>query len=321
MPAIYSTAPGKIILCGEHAVVYGKPAIALPVNQVWTKTAVFAKPGSVDGEIHIIAPGVGLDTNLSSLSRQNPLQRTITLVKEELHLNNLPACEIRITTSIPIGAGLGSSAAVTVSLARALAKFLGHPLPNETINRIAYEVERIHHGTPSGIDNTVITLGAPILFQKGAQVEPLEILKGFTLMIADSGFTSATVEMVDGVRIRREQNQPKYDHLFEEIAKVTLQVYDALCHGDILQSGSFLSENHLLLREIGVSTPLLDEMVSSALSAGASGAKLSGGGGGGNVLAVVAADKIDRVSAAFLACGARNIITTTIQGKIGAVDE
>ena len=96
---------------------------------------------------------------------------------------------------------------------------------------------------------------------------------------------------------------------------MTTQVYEVLCKGNMVNSGALLTENHQLLREIGVSTPILDQMVKAAIEAGASGAKLSGGGGGGNIIAVVSPGSVDRVSAALLSNGARNIIVTAISGK------
>lgn len=321
MPAIYATAPGKIILCGEHAVVYGKPAIALPVTQVRTKTTIMAKPAALPGKVQIIAPSINLDSDQTELTEEHPLRKTINLVEQKLQINALPACEIRITTNIPLGAGLGSSASVTVSLARALTSFLGHPLPNDAINLIAYEVEKIHHVTPSGIDNTVITYGAPILFQKGNPIEFLNILNEFTLLIAESDSTSSTAEMVEGVRKRWQEDQAKYDQLFAQIASVTTQVYGALIKGNMETSATLLTENHHLLREIGVSTPILDQMVNTALEAGACGAKLSGGGGGGNIIAVVPPSSIDRVSAALVNDGARNLIVTSIPGREVGIHE
>ncbi len=321
MPAISATAPGKIILCGEHAVVYGKPAIALPVTQVRTKTTILAKPAALPGKVQIIAPSINLDTDLTHLTEDHPLRKTIALVEQELHVNALPACEIRISTTVPLGAGLGSSASVTVSLARALSNFLGHPLPDNSINLITYEVEKIHHGTPSGIDNTVITYAAPILFQKGYPIKFLDVLNGFILVIADSASASSTAEMVEGVRERWQEDKAKYDQLFERIALVTTQVYEVLCKGNMVNSGALLTENHHLLREIGVSTPILDQMVKAAIEAGASGAKLSGGGGGGNIIAVASPGSVDRVSAALLSNGARNIIVTAISGRGGIIHE
>ena len=287
MPAITASAPGKIILCGEHAVVYGAPAIALPVFQVSTKTTILARPTAAPGEVTIIAPCINLDDKLEALGDQQPLKAAANLVKEELGLSRLQACEIRINSSIPLAAGLGSSASVTVSMVRALSQFLGHPLEPETVNRIAFEVEKIHHGTPSGIDNTVITYQTPVFFRKDSPIEHLKIHHGFTLVIADSGTSISTAETVTGVRERRQANRERYDDLISRIGELSLEIRHILCTNDLLTSGDLLTKNHNLLIELGVSTPMLDRLVNAALAAGAAGAKLSGGGGGGNIIAIV----------------------------------
>jgi mevalonate kinase len=317
MPAISAYAPGKIILCGEHAVVYGTPAIALPVTQVSTRTSIFAHPISPAGEVRITAPSVGLDGTLDLLSNQHPLRAAILLVEEELGITTLPACEIHITTTIPLAAGLGSSASVTVSLVRALSQFLGHPFSDELVNKIAFEVEKIHHGTPSGIDNTVITYQTPVFFRKGFPIEHLDILNEFTLVITDSGTASSTVKTVAGVRERWLQDSKTYDGYFSQIGALTNRICQVLRSGNLTENGSLLTENHELLRSIGVSTTLLDRLVASALDAGATGAKLSGGGGGGNVIAIVDPSFVSDVAQALTSCGSVRTIITTIPGTMG----
>lgn len=318
MPAITSSAPGKIILCGEHAVVYGAPAIALPVFQVNTKTTVLARPTAPEGEVRINAPSINLDGLLETLNYHHPLKAAIELVLQELGITRLPACEIRINTSIPIAAGLGSSASVTVSISRALSSFVGHPLPDEKINRIAFEVEKIHHGTPSGIDNTVITYQVPVYFQKGLPIEHLRIRSGFTLVIADSGTTSPTAETVAGVRERWLADTEGYEYLFSEIAALSREIRETLIEGDLTSQGAWLTRNHELLHAMGVSTPVLDDLVTCALSAGATGAKLSGGGGGGNIIALVDVASAPAVAKALEQQGAIRTIITTIQPVRGS---
>jgi mevalonate kinase len=317
MPAISSSAPGKVILCGEHAVVYGQPAIALPVHQVRTKTSIFARPIAPAGEVRLVAPAIVLDTTLASLDEQHPLGTTVTLVCEELGVRSIPACEIRISTSIPIAAGLGSSASVTVSLSRALAAFLGHPLPDDTVNHIAFEVEKLHHGTPSGIDNTVITYETPVYFRKGQPLQSLQILNGFTLLIADSGTPGSTAQTVAAVREKWQQEPQRYETLFARIGKIVEHVHELLLSGELVNDAALLTQNHHLLQELGVSTPRLDFLVDTALNAGAAGAKLSGGGGGGNVIAVTSSEKTDIVAEALKAAGAVEVIVTHIPGLYG----
>ncbi len=313
MPAISSAAPGKIILCGEHAVVYGAPAIALPVFQVNTKTSIFARPTAPEGEVKIIAPCINLDSNLESLDVRHPLKTAVNLLMQELRITRLQACEIRISTSIPLAAGLGSSASVTVSLVRALSTFLGHPLPDEAINRIAFEVEKIHHGTPSGIDNTVITYQVPVYFQKSSPIEHLKIRNAFTLVIADSGTASPTAETVAGVRERWLASRDHYEKQFSEIAAISREIRNVLIEDDLTANGLLLTRNHELLRGLGVSTPVLDDLVTISLEAGAAGAKLSGGGGGGNIIALVDEQFAASVALRLEQHGATRTIISTIQ--------
>jgi len=164
MPAISASAPGKIILFGEHAVVYGQPAIAVPVTQVRARAIVTAEPRQPAGSVRIQAPIIGLEAWLAELLPEDPLASVARLVFAELGLSQPPALTIRVTSTIPVAAGLGSGAAVSVAIIRALSEFLGRRLPAERVSALAYEVEKLHHGTPSGIDNTVIAYARPVYF-------------------------------------------------------------------------------------------------------------------------------------------------------------
>ncbi len=179
MPAISAAAPGKVILFGEHAVVYGRPAIAVPVMQVKARAVVTANPRGAPGEVRVQAPGIGLESTLQELDPAQPLAAAILGAASALKVKRLPACTIKITSTIPVAAGMGSGAAVSVAIMRALSAFLGHPLPDESVSRLAFEVEKIHHGTPSGIDNAVITYARPVYFVKGKPVETLQVGRPF----------------------------------------------------------------------------------------------------------------------------------------------
>jgi len=157
----HASAPGKIILFGEHAVVYGRPALAVPVTQVHADVEVTA---SRDNQTLIHAPDINLHAELNSLPSDHPIASVIHNLLFSLGISPFPSLEIKITSTIPVASGLGSGAAVTVALIRALSSFLSHPLPNEQINQFAYEIEKLHHGTPSGIDNTVVTYARPVYF-------------------------------------------------------------------------------------------------------------------------------------------------------------
>src|SRR4030066_1352046 len=175
MPAYSASAPGKIILFGEHAVVYGRPAIAVPILQVRAKAIVSVDPRSAPGLVIIKAPDIGLETALSDLPDNPPLAAVLWKAASAIKLSHIPACTIQITSSIPIAAGMGSGAAVLVGILGAFSDSMGHPLSDEQVSQLAYEVEIIYHGTPSGIDNTVITYANPVYFVKGKPVEILRV--------------------------------------------------------------------------------------------------------------------------------------------------
>ncbi len=286
MPAFSATAPGKIILFGEHAVVYGQPAIAVPVSQVKARAMVTPNLRGAPGEVIIQAPEIDLESELEGLDPDDPLAAVVREVMGALQIPRIPACIIRVTSTIPVASGLGSGAAVSVAITRALAGFLDHPLDDETVSRLAFEVEKIHHGTPSGIDNSVVTYRIPVFFQRGHSLETFSIGKGFTLVIGDTGVCSPTREAVAAVRTGWQAEPERYERLFAAIGSITRTARDVIQSGHPDRLGPLMDENHALLQMMGVSSPELDRLVSSAKSVGALGAKLSGGGWGGNMVAL-----------------------------------
>jgi len=312
MPAIAAYAPGKIILTGEHAVVYGQPAIAAPVEEVRARAGIEANPTEPDGKINIIAPDIGLDTSLDALPLEHPIATVFREVRQELGLDHLPAMTLNITSTIPIAAGLGSGAAISVAVSRALSSFLGSPLSDEVVSRIAFETDRFYHGTPSGIDNSVISYGRMIYFMRGGPLEILTNAETLTLVIADSGEKSLTGKVVHGLRTRIELDPQRYDPILEKIGVVSFSARQAIEKGDPAGLGNLLNDNHSLLQQLGVSSANLDLLVRIAREAGALGAKLSGAGCGGNMIALVEPDNAQAVAAALLSAGAVNAIFTTI---------
>ncbi len=312
MPAYRATASGKIILFGEHAVVYGQPALAVPVPAVQAQVVASAAPDLPAGEINLRAPAVGLDgVDYRTLPADHPLARAVTLTLEALAAPTPPAVRLKITSTIPVAAGLGSGAAVSVALVRALSGFLGRPLPDDTVNAIAYEVEKIHHGTPSGIDNTVITYARPVFFVKGRPMEPLRVGAALTIVIADSGIPAPTAQAVADVRAAFQRDPEGYGALFAAVGEVVHAARRALEQGDVPRLGALMDENHRLLQRMGVSCATLDALVVRAREAGAVGAKLSGGGRGGNMIALAPTrDDAAAIAAALEAAGARTIVTT-----------
>lgn len=312
MPAITASSPGKVILFGEHAVVYARPAIAVPVAQVKTKVTILAEPQKLSGSVQIEAPVIGLYASLDNLPADDPLALAIYGTQDAVNVAHLPAMTIRITSTIPVAAGLGSGAAVSVALVRALSAFLGHPLSDDKVSMIAYQVEIKHHGNPSGIDNTVITYAQPVFFTRGQPFELLPVADPFTLVIADSGIKSPTILAVADVRNCWQENPAYYESLFDKIGEISKKAREFISEGPCSSLGPLMTANQNMLKQIGVSCPELDLLAATALDAGALGAKLSGSGRGGNMIALVAPELAGKVSSALSQAGAAHTLVTQV---------
>lgn len=304
-----ASAPGKIILFGEHAVVYGRPAIAVPVTQVHAdvEVAESSRPG-----IWIHAPNVDLDSELNTLPSDHPLAAVIHNLFFSLGISPFPPLDITINSSIPVASGLGSGAAVSVALIRALSSALGRPLSDDQVNAFTYEIERLHHGTPSGIDNTVITYASPVYFIKGHPIETLKVSRPFMLVIGDTGISAPTKQSVGDVRRLWTKNNLRMEQVFDEIAQISLMARRIIECGQPEMLGELMDQNHAFLQEMAVSSSELDSLVRAARTAGALGAKMSGGGRGGNMIALVAPEMAEPVSRSLLAAGARRTIVTQV---------
>lgn len=313
MPAISARAPGKIILFGEHAVVYGRPAIAAPVEQVQARAMIQPHPTAPRGEVEIEAPAIGIHALLAQLDANHPLGLAVRLVQKQLGLDELPAFRLRVTSTIPIASGLGSGAAISIAIARAVSAFLGRSLADEQVSEIAYEVDRLYHGTPSGIDNTVITFARPVFFVRGQPFAMLSVHEPFTILVGNSGIAAPTGSVVGDLRRRWMAEPALYEPLFDQIGEVALEARTVIESGESKALGLLMTSNHLLLQKLDVSCPELDRLVDVALQHGALGAKLSGGGRGGNMIALVADSSADRVANALMEAGATNTIKTTIR--------
>lgn len=302
-------APGKIILFGEHAVVYGQPALAVPVYQVRAEARVnrvFA-PG-----IRINAPNIMLNEKLDALDVAHPLAATVRNTLTALEAGSLSGVTLSVRSNIPLASGLGSGAAVSVAMIRALAKYLKKTLSDEQVSALAFETEKLYHGTPSGIDNTVVTYAKPVYFVKGEPIEILHVEKPFTIVIADTGIPASTKDSVRDVRIQHHKQPERYGTLFAAIGSIAQTARQLIEAGMPDSFGPLMNENHALLRNMGVSSPKLDQLVEIAREAGALGAKMSGGGRGGNMIALVQAGKAKEVARALKEAGATNTIITKV---------
>jgi mevalonate kinase len=196
---------------------------------------------------------------------------------------------------------------------RALAKYLKKDLTNEQVSALAFETEKLYHGTPSGIDNTVVTYAKPVYFVKGQPIEILRVRKPFTIVIGDTGIPASTKESVRDVRVQRHKNPERYETLFAAIGSIARTACQLIESGMPESFGPLMDENHALLRSIKVSSPELDHLVDIARKAGALGAKMSGGGRGGNMIALVPAGKAGAVARSLKEAGAINTIITKVE--------
>ena len=273
------TAPGKIILFGEHAVVYGKPAIAVPVSGM--RASAWSEPG--EGKLTINALDLNEKIGLENNANQFSVLAQALLAKTKQKEPNLT---INLTSKLPQGSGMGSSAATSTAVCKALSNYLGVDLEHNQISELVFDAEKIVHGTPSGIDNTVVAYESPVYFVKGE--DPLTFDSGriFYLVIGDTGIEASTKETVGNVRKQWEEEPNLMNGYFDEIANITEGGKMAIEEGNKEAVGELMNKNHELLNKIGVGHPLLEKLVDLTLDAGALGAKLTGGGGGGNMVAL-----------------------------------
>lgn len=306
-----STAPAKIILFGEHAAVYGYPAIAIPFSAI----SVTAESRTMsDGGLVVYSRETEKEYRIepNKAEYNEPLAFAAHSVLNELKVAP-PNLRIELHSTIPMGGGFGSGAAVAAAIMRELGHHFDHRFTEEQLNALVYEVEKYFHGTPSGIDNTTIVYNRPIFFVKGETPQPFRIGKPLMFVVADSGIHSSTKETVADVRKYREENPIAANPMFERIGMIVNTARDLIMKGDIDTLGSLMIENHGILRSLTVSSERLDQLVTAALSAGASGAKLSGGGRGGNVIALVKPHCAMEVTAAFRGAGAVRTWVTTLE--------
>jgi hydroxymethylglutaryl-CoA reductase len=298
---------GKVILFGEHAVVYGRPALALPLPDA-ISAVVYDSPSATRLDI----PAWGFRQELRQGAGESAMQ-LLQLILWRLGLESKKLL-IEVRSRIPAAAGLGASAALAVAIIRALDNAFLLQLNDQAVNELAFECETLAHGTPSGIDNTVAVSGRTIVFQNSGpqRIRELSLEKHPPLVVVWSGSRGSTRQQVEAVRNRWQQNRSSHERLFDDIGNMALEGADALGKGDYERLGSLMNIAHGLLNALQVSTPLIEEMVAIARSNGASGAKLTGAGGGGSIVALCPG-KVSEVSLAFAVAGFEviSVLSTT----------
>jgi mevalonate kinase len=295
-----AVAYGKVILVGEHAVVYGIPAIAVGVGVAATASARLAAQSS-------LTIGIRRWSLTKQESDATAESRAFGALLSALGLTEA-AVEIEAEVQLhqPSGVGLGASAAIGVALARAVSDALGRPSAGRPAGEIlaaAQAWENVFHGRASGIDAATSYYGGCLWFRRSAEPEPLRIKEPLHLAVAVAGPAVSTRLMVESVAAFKATDPRRFEFLIQSIHAVVHEVRVALLLGRARELGALLDENHRLVSALGVSTPGLDAACQQARDAGAFGAKLTGGGGGGCVLALADAEGTERVLAAWRSRG------------------
>ncbi|NJE42654.1 mevalonate kinase [Thermococcus sp. GR6] len=318
---VLASAPAKIILFGEHSVVYGKPAIAAAIDLRTYVWAEFNNKGAIKIEAKDIkVPGLTVSFSEDEIYFESDygkaaevlsyVRQAIELVREEADKNG-NGVTVSITSQIPVGAGLGSSAAVAVATIGAVSRLLGLELSNEEIAKLGHRVELLVQGASSGIDPTVSAIGGFLHYEKG-NFEHLPFME-LPIVVGYTGSSGSTKELVAMVRRNYEEMPEVIEPILVSMGKIVEKAKDVLLSElddevRFVQLGRLMNINHGLLDALGVSTKKLSELVYAARTAGALGAKITGAGGGGCMYAL-APEKQSEVATAITIAGGTPMIT------------
>ena len=306
---VIASAPAKVILFGEHFVVYGEPAIVLAIDKrayakvetrndkrVYTRSTNLGISGYF--EENVFHPETGDEHARYKLE---PIKRVVDKIFE-ISGKNI-GLDVEIRSTVPVAAGLGSSAAVAAATAIAVAEVLGIKLSKQEVFRITFEAERVVHGTPSGVDPAISTFGGTLLFQMDTGVKPLEVKMDIPLVIGDTRVQRSTRDLVARVRNKRERFPAIIEPVIRSGREIVLHAIEAIKQGDIETLGELMDINHALLCAVGVSSEPLERLITHARRAGALGAKLTGAGGGGCMIALAEPEKLEAVAEAIQSAG------------------
>jgi len=306
-----TAAFGKLILFGEHFVVYKVPALVAAVAA--STTCEFSYTDEPGLEVIDDRPAV----EGYKVEKKAEADEAIAIVLRHFELDpSIKGMRIKFGGDLTAVSGIGASAAQVVALARAISGTRETPLTEEEVNAAGYEGEKGYHGTPSGIDNTAATYGGVLRFQR-TEGEPIFTMKKITspvrIVYASTGITASTSKVVGDVRAKKEADPAWFDALITKYTALVEKGEAALdaCDWDTL--GGLLNENHALCQELTVSCKELDDLVDAARKAGALGAKMSGTGRGGLMLALTPTEEQQQaVMEALKACGAPQVWSTTL---------
>lgn len=279
MNRINGKAHGKVILIGEHAVVYGHPAIALPLLSAEVSVTINRSPTMCidcvyhQGELNDAPSAIDniracIEASLIKLNKQN---ETFELV---------------ISSSIPQERGMGSSAAVANACVKAIFDFFNQPLSEDDRFELVQVSETLAHGTPSGLDAKTTNSLLPLYFIKDKVIEPFSMVMEGYIIVGDTGEKGQTRMAVSSLRKRKEKNPAVVNELMNQIGEYSEQARLCLQNNLIDQLGDLMDKTHQNLMLLGVSNQILNRLVNVARQSGAKGAKMTGGGWGGCMIAL-----------------------------------
>ena len=305
----HASAGGKVILLGEHAVVYGIPALVLGVSR-----GVTARLLADTCTMHVLRiEGWGVDVATGDCTTTDLGRAFGALVGASGARVGASPRVVEVHVDLPPGGGLGCSAAIGVAVARALD---GAASQADVMDR-AMAWERIFHGNPSGIDVWAAAHGGIFSFTRGVGATPLAPPCTLHLAIGSTGRASGTKVMVERVRALKQEAPERVNAIFESISGLVQNASHAILCGDVSGLGAHMNANHEHLINLGVSTPELDSVVGLARGAGALGAKLTGAGGGGCVAALAeSAEHAEAIVRRWNLAGVDGWTTTSAQAQV-----
>jgi mevalonate kinase len=272
-------ACGKVILLGEHAVVYGVPALAVGIDRGAQARAVPTR----HGPCRLLVRGWNIAVHEDRLDHDLARAFRALLECARAHSPSLEPQDVEVEASLPPGGGLGCSAAIGVAIARALCPLAGHDI----IQAQAMAWEQVFHGNPSGVDAAVAARGGCLLFRRGEAARAIRVRGPLQFCVGNTGRASSTRAMVEGLARLRERETDRVNRSFEAVRELVEAARLALEAGDRIALGGLMDQNQTLLEGLFLSTSEIGTMCDQARRAGALGAKLTGAGGGGCVVALV----------------------------------
>jgi mevalonate kinase len=312
---VIASAPAKVILLGEHFVVYGEPAIVLAIDKrayatvdiredkrLYIRSINLNLAGYFENGVFKVEQGDAKEARSKFEPVKSVVERVLRTSEETVGLN------IEIDSKVPVAAGLGSSAAVVAAVTLATGALLRLKMSKEDVFRVTYEAEKIVHGTPSGVDPAISTFGGTLLFQMDTGFKPLEVKTNVPLVIGDTGVERSTRVQVEKVRKLMDSYPRVAEPLKRAAREIVLNAIDALKENDLETLGNLMNINHALLYGVGVSDESLEWLVNAARKAGAYGAKLTGAGGGGCMIALANDGRLEEVSEAIMRAGGRPFV-------------